>query len=290
VRLWSWVKELFSEFSRDSAVQNAAAIAFYTMLSLAPLLVIAIGVAGLAFGGEAAQNAIVEQFRGTLGENSAVMIQNVVQRSAMHGSGGVWATVVGVGMLVVGAMGVFAQVQSSLNTVWNVRSKPGRGVMSFIMTRVLSLAMVLCIGFLLLVSLAVSAAISATGALLGSSAAPWAASILNFGLSLAVITLLFAAMYKFLPDVRIGWRDVLLGAAVTSLLFNVGKFIIAAYLGRAGVVNVYGAAGSLVMVLLWVYYSAIIFLLGAEFTQVYARRRGSHVEPGLNAVWAEPAA
>lgn len=269
---------------------QAAALALYTMLSLAPMLVIAVGVAGMVFGEEAAVNAIVTEFRGSLGESTAEFIQGIVQRASLEPSRGVVATVVGIVTLVVAAIGVFGQLKSALNIIWGVKLKSGRGIKGFIRDHFLSLAMLMCIAFLLLVSLAISTIITAAGSTLGTMLPSTEAlsQVLNLVGGTVVISVLFAAMYKVLPDVKIAWRDVVLGAVVTAILFNVGKFLIGLYLGRASIVGVYGAAGSLVMVLLWVYYSAVIFLLGAEFTQVYARRRGAEIVPSERAEWLEP--
>ena len=286
--VWSWIKEVAGEFFGDNAIANAAAIAFYTMFSLAPLLVISIAIAGMIFGRDAAQGAIVEQFRGTMGTGAGEMVEEVVTKAAQQPGGGVIATVIGVVTLIVGSMGVFGQLKSALNAIWDVTPKPGRGVWGFVRDHLLSFAMVLCIAFLLLVSLAVSAFLATIGSRFSEAAQATAAlgGVVNFGVSFLIITALFAAMYKWLPDVKIGWRDVLLGAVLTALLFTVGKFMIGLYLGKASIVSVYGAAGSLVVILVWVYYSAIIFLFGAELTQVTARRRGSKVVPSENARWA----
>jgi membrane protein len=286
--LWSWLKEIATAFMADGVLRHAAAIAFYTMFSLAPLLVIAVAVAGFVFGREAAVGAIVNEFQGLLGETAGEMIETIVARAAVEPSRGVVATVIGVVTLLVASIGVFGQLKAALNAIWGVTPIPGQGVWGFIRDRVLSFAVVLCIAFLLLVSLALSALISALGNWLGQglSLTETLLHLVNFVISILVTTVLFGAMYKLLPDVRMSWRDVALGAFVTAALFSLGKFLIGLYLGRASIVGVYGAAGSLVMVLLWVYYSAVIFLVGAEFTQVYARRKGSKIMPSKRARWA----
>jgi membrane protein len=287
-RAWVYLRDTVTEFIADRAMQQAAAIAFYTMLSLAPLLVIAIAVSGWVFGREAAQGAIVREFSGVLGEDAGTMIETVVQKAGENPGNGVIATVLGVVMLLIGAIGVFGQLKSALNTIWNVQVRPGGGINGFVREYLLSFTMVVCVAFLLLASLAVSAVIAAVSTGLGDrfSGVAWAGAVLHIVIAIVVIAALFAAMYKLLPDVRIAWRDVLLGALVTSVLFNLGKFLIGMYLGQASIVGVYGAAGSLVMVLLWVYYSAIIVLFGAEFTQVYALRRGARIVPSARAEWA----
>ena len=269
----------------DQPFQLAAALSYYTLFSLAPLLVIVISIAGLAFGQEAAQNRIVETLQGLLGRDSAQAIQQMVQNASNKPKTGMFSTVLGVIFLVFGAGGVVGQLQTSLNTVWGVTPKPGQGIWGFVRQRFVSFAMVLGIGFLLLVSLAVSALMSGFTQVIGNVFGATAVLIhaLDLGISFVFVTALFAMIYKYLPDVRIQWRDVWVGAALTSLLFTIGKFLIGLYLGTSGVTSTYGAAGSLITVLLWVYYSSLMFFLGAEFTQVYAREYGSGVVPAENA-------
>jgi membrane protein len=215
------------------------------------------------------------------------MIQGMIAKAALQGrDSGVLATVAAAVTALFGATGVFVQLQSSLNHIWNVEAKPGRGILGFVLTRLASFGMILGIGFLLLVSLVVSAGLSAVDSYLGS-VMPGAATlfkVLNFGVSFVLITLLFAMIFRFLPDVKIAWRDVWLGAVATSLLFTIGKALIGLYLGHSSAASVFGAAGSLAIVLLWIYYSTQILFFGAELTQVYARRYGSQIVPDENAV------
>lgn len=281
-RIWAWIKEVGKEFIDDRAPQQAASIAFYTMISLAPLLVVVIAIAGMVFGREAAQGAIVGEFQGVLGEGAGAMIQEVVARAATRPDAGVVATIIGIATLLIGAIGVFGQLKGALNVMWDVTLKPG-GFWGFVRGYILSFAMLIALAFLLLTSLALSAIIAAATSVLGDAAPAWIAAVIDFIVATTIVAALFAALFKFIPDVKIAWRDVLIGAVVTSVLFNLGKFLIGLYLGRAAIVGVYGAAGSLVMVLLWVYYSAIIVLLGAEFTQVFARRRGARIVPSPRA-------
>lgn len=279
------VKETFTEWMDDGALDLGAALAYYAIFSLAPLLLIVIAVAGLVWGREAVQGQLVGQLRGLVGEQGGQAIQTMVANAGKHGSG-VLATIVGVVTILFGATGVFVQLQTSLDKIWNVEPKPGAGIWGFVKTRMLSFGMILGIGFLLLISLVVTTAVSAVGA--------WATGLLpaakvlveggTFVVSFALITLLFAMIYKVLPDVEIGWRDVWIGAAATALLFTVGKFLIGLYLAKSSVASTYGAAGSLVVVLLWIYYSAQILFLGAEFTQVYASHHGSNIRPSAHAV------
>jgi membrane protein len=266
----------------------AAALAFYTFFALAPLLLIVIAITGLAFGQEAAQNQVVGVLRGLVGLESARAIQEVIRRASAPRSG-LLATAGSVVTLLVGTGGVVGQLQASLNKIWGVAARPWGGVWVLLRERFVSFALVLGLGFLLLVSMLVSAALTAalqflSGLLPPGSAAVWPG--LDVLVSFAFSTLLFALSYKVLPDVRLAWRQVWVGGAVTSLLFTIGKLLIGLYLGRSSVTSVYGAAGSLVVILLWVYYSALIFFFGAEFTQVYARSYGAGVVPAENAVLA----
>jgi membrane protein len=245
------------------------------------LLVISIAIAGLVFGHEAAQGQILDQLRGLLGEQSGKAIQEMVQKTSAQPSTGAVATVVGVITLLIGASSVFGQLQTSLNAVWGVEPKPGRGVMGIIKDRILSFGFILVVGFLLLVSLILTAGLAAIGKWFGGMlpGGEAFAQILNFVLSLAVITCLFAMIFKYLPDAKIAWRDVWVGAFITALLFTIGKFVLGLYLGKSSVASSFGAAGSLIILLLWVYYSSQILFFGAEFTQVYANKFGSHLEP-----------
>ena len=281
---WTFLNAVVTQWIEDNPFQLAAALSYYTLFSLAPLLIIVIAVAGLAFGREAAQHQIFGAIQGMIGPDSARAIEMVI-RNASEPKSGIVSTIVGLLALLFGAAGVVGQLQTSLNTIWGVTAKSGRGMWGFLRDRVISFAMVLGIGFLLLVSLAISAVLSALtefmSGFIGEAAV--IAHLLDLVVSFAFVTILFAMIYKFLPDVQIPWRDVWIGAALTSLLFTVGKFLIGLYLGRSGVTSIYGAAGSLITVLLWVYYSSLIFFFGAEFTQVYATQYGSGVTPTENA-------
>jgi membrane protein len=281
------LKQTVSDWAEDKAPRLGAALAYYTIFSIAPLVVIVIAIAGIWFGHEAAQEQIFQQLAGLVGEQGAKAISGLLQAANKPHEGMIASILAGV-TLVFGATGVFVQLQDALNTIWEVKPKPGRGIRKFIRQRLLSLAMVFGIGFLLLVSLVVSAGLAAAGKFFESSMPGgeqvW--HVLNFVISFAVIAALFTLMFKYLPDVKIAWSDVWLGGALTALLFTIGKFALGFYLGRSSVSSAYGAAGSLVIVLLWVYYSAQILFLGAEFTQVYANRFGKKLEPAGNAMWA----
>jgi membrane protein len=286
------VKQTASEWIEQDVPRMGAALAFYALFAIAPLFVIVLAIAGFWFGEEAARRELFAQVSGLVGSEGGQAIQALVS-AANKPRAGAWATVIAVATLFVGATGVFVQLQDALNSVWGVRRVPGRGLRNFIKDRLLSFAIIVGIGFLLLVSLVLSAALSALGKFM-SGLLPAQETIwwgINFVFSFGVITLLFAMIFKVLPDVKIAWRDVWIGAVITALLFNLGKFLIGLYLGRSTVTSAYGAAGSLVIVLLWVYYSAQILFFGAKFTQIYADKFGSRLEPvpGAEAVTLQEA-
>ncbi len=289
---WTLIREAFSQWwNEDRPFELAAALAYYTLFSLAPMLVIAVSVAGFFFGREAAQNQIVETLSGFVGKDAGIVIQTMIENAGkQQTTDSIFAMLVGVALLLFGAGGVVGQLQSSLNMIWGVEPKSDQGMLGFIKERFISYGMVLGVGFLLLVSLVVSAALSAFDQYLGG-AAPGAGlllQVIHFVVSLALIAFMFAAIYRFMPDGRIAWTDVVVGGILTALLFNVGKFFIGLYLGQSSVTSVYGAAGSLVTLLLWIYYSSLIFFFGAELTQVYATRFGSGLTPSSNAQPAAP--
>jgi membrane protein len=268
-------KETGREFSEDKVPRLGAALAYYTIFSIGPLLLIAVAMAGIFLGQEAARGQVSAELGKLFGSQMSKSLEQMIEAAAKPKSGTI-ATIVGVITLMLGAAGLFGQLKDALNTIWNVEPKKAGGIMGFIRERFLSMAMVLGIGFLLLVTLAFDAAISALGPwlerLVGGEAVMHAISL---ALSFAVATVLFAAIFRILPDLKIAWRDVWLGAVFTSLLFVLGKWGLGLYLGKAAVGSAYGAAGSLVILLVWVYWSAQILFFGAEFTQVYARTLGS---------------
>lgn len=280
---WSLLKASGSAWLEDKASRLGAALAYYTVFSIAPLLVIIIAIASLVFGREAAQGQLLGQLEGLVGEQGGKAIQTMVASASQSGSG-VLGSILGIIMLLVGAAGLFGQLQDALDTIWEVQPKPGRGILGFLRDRFLSFSMVFGTAFLLLVSLVVSTALAALSGLLGEWRISIVGQVINQLLSLVVITLLFAMIYRFLPDAKIAWRDVWLGAFVTALLFTIGKFLIGLYLGHTSAASAYGVAGSLAVLLIWLYYSAQIFLFGAEFTKVYAARYGSRIVPADNAV------
>ena len=278
------LKESFSEWQQDKASLLAAALAYYTVFSITPLLVIAIAITGAAFGQDTARKEIMTQVNGLVGAQGAQVIETALTNADQPQLGGI-ASLISVVILLIGASGVFAQLQEALNTVWNVRAKPNAGIGEFIRKRLLSFGMVLTIGFLLLVSLILSAVLSGISNLrinvLPGFDSLW--QLVNFALSFGFISLLFALIYKYLPDVKIRWQDVWVGSIITALLFTIGKFLIGLYLGQGSLGSTYGAAGSLIVFLAWVFYSAQILLFGAEFTQVYARKYGRKIRPDSHA-------
>jgi membrane protein len=283
--LWLLVRDAFFQWIDDNPFQMGAALAYYTLFSIAPLLLIAIAVAGSIFGREASQLQMIGAIQDIIGFHSARAILALIESAGQRPNSGVFTTAAGMILLLLGAAGVIGQLQDSLNAIWRVASKTGRGIMGFIQDRLVSYSMVLGVGFLLVVSLVVSALLTAVSDVVGGFLPVDAVTAHIFGLvvSFAFITLLFAVIYKIVPDVRIAWSDVWIGAATASLLFSGGKFLIGFYLGHSTVTSIYGAAGSLVTLLLWVYYSSLMFFFGAELTQVYATRHGSKVSAAENA-------
>ncbi len=281
--IYRYLREVIAIWSDANASSLGAAIAFYTIFAIAPLFILVLVLAGFLFGHEAAQRELYGQINGLVGKNGSDAIQSILT-AADKPKTGLLATIIGFVTLFVGASTVFIQLQQSLNAIWNVRLKAS-GIRTFILHRLLSFAALLGIGFLLLVSLIVSAVLDAAGKWMGGviplHEIIW--HILDLVLSMGIITLLFAMIFKVLPDVKIVWHDVWIGSFVTALLFTIGKYLLGAYLGRTSLSSAYGAAGSFVVVLLWVYYSAQILLFGAAFVRVYANRYGSQIEPAANA-------
>ena len=272
---WDLPKQAVLSFVNDQALSRGAAISFYTVTSIAPILLIVVAIAGLAYGREAAQQAITAQLSGLMGQQTAQLLETAVA-NASDKSSGILATLIGVATLIATASGTFGEIQSALNAIWKAKPE-GTTVSRLIRARAASLGLVATLGFLLVVSLAASAALTAFGHRV-DDVLPFGKIVMmifNFVLSFVLISVLFAAVYKVLPDRHLEWRDVIAGAALTSLLFVIGKSLIGWYIGSSAIASTYGAAGSLIVLLLWVYYSAQIFLLGAEFTKVFANRHGS---------------
>jgi membrane protein len=274
--LFQLSKAAFEKWLDDYAPSMGAALAYYTVFSIAPLLVIVIAVAAMIFSQDVAQGAIMDQARGMIGDSGAKAIESMLL-SAQRPKQGMVASALGIVALIIGATSVFSELETNLNRIWNVESIKTSGSWHFVRTRLLSFGLVLAIGFLLIVSLVVSAALATVGKYWSG----WFGDMevllhsINFLVSVAVITILFALIYKLMPRVTIRWRDVWIGALVTSVLFSIGKLAVGLYIGKAGIESSYGAGGALVVLLIWVYYSAQAFLLGAEFTRVYADSHGS---------------
>jgi membrane protein len=274
-RIWQYLQAVTEAFVADDALSRGASISFYTVTSMGPVLFIVVAIAGLVFGEDAARGAVSEQLSALMGKETADLVQRVL-RSASGKSTGIIATVIGVITLLVTASGVFGEMQSALNTIWKAESH-GTTISRLVRARAASLGLVAALGFLLLVSLVASALISALADYIDAWL-PFGAlvlQLLHFLISFALISVLFAAIYKVLPDAKLTWRDVLIGAVVTALLFNLGKFLIGLYLAHSALASSYGAAGAVIVIMMWVYYSAQIFLLGAEFTKIHASRRGT---------------
>jgi membrane protein len=282
-------RDTVSEWMDDKAFRLSAALAYYSIFSLAPLLVIAVSIGGTIFGEEAVRGQLQDQISGLVGSQGAQTIQSMV-KSASNPKDSFFAGLIGWSILLIGAGGVFGQLKDALNTIWEVKPKPGRAVWRVIKERFLSFTMVLGTGFLLLVSLVITTSLAAftkrVELAFPMSTLFWMG--LNFLVSFSVVTLLFAMIFKILPDVKIRWSDVWIGPATTALLFDIGKFLLGFYLGRESMASSYGAAGAVVIILLWVYYASLILLFGAEFTQVYARARGRKMLPKAHAMLMTP--
>lgn len=291
------IKDTYRAWSADKAPRLGAAVAYYSVFSLAPLLVIAIAVAGLVFGEQAAKGVLVDQLTGTVGRPQAEFLDAMIRSASSSVRSGITATVIGLITLLVGASGVFSSLQDALNTIWKVMPKPDRWFWEMIRDRLWSFLLVLLTGLLLLLLLGITVLLEAINALdflnqawtkSGLPGVSYLWQIANLVISFGFVTVFFALIYKILPDVKMPWRDVWVGAAVAALLFTIGKLLLGLYLGRSSVTSSYGIAGALVGILIWVYYSAQILLFGAEFTRVYTLRRGTWVVPADNAVSITP--
>ncbi len=272
------IKDTATEFSEDNVLRLSAALAYYAIFSIGPLLAIVVGVAGIALGNEAVRLQVHQELQGLVGKNAAKTIDSMM--TARHYGTSVVTTIVGIIALLFGATGVFGQLQDSLNTIWEVKPKPGAGIWEYLRRRFLSLSMVFGIGFLLLVSLVISTFLAVFAARLNRliPMGDLLAHVFDFIISFGIITLLFAMIFKFLPDVRVPWNRVWIGAVGTSFLFDLGKYLLGLYLGQQSTSSAYGAAGSVIVILMWVYYASVILFFGAEFTQVYAKQTGAKVK------------
>jgi len=277
--LWLLLRDMVEAFIADDALSRGASIAYYTLFAIAPVLLVVVGIAGLVFGREAAEGAIVDQLSVMMGRQTAEALQTMIE-SAAKPREGLLATIIGVGVLVVATSGVFGEVQAAMNAIWKSAPAEGSTLSRIVRARIASLGLVVTCGFLLTVSLATSAALAGVSTYLKFvfPTATTALAVVDFLISAVLVAGMFAAMFKVLPDAPIAWRDVAIGAAATTILFDCGKYAIAFYIGQSNVASSYGAAGALIVLLVWIYYSAQIFLLGAEFTRAFARRFGSQCE------------
>ncbi|UII20052.1 YihY/virulence factor BrkB family protein [Fulvivirga ligni] len=283
---WKVIKHTVKEFIADDPMSYSSSIAFYTIFSLPAILIITVSIAGSAYEDQVVRTNLINEISNLFGQSSAETIDKIMANANGLGDSLI-AKIVGIGTLIFSATTVFVSLQNGLNCVWGIKPKPEKGIIKFIVNRLLSLAMIISIGFLLLVSLVVDTLIVVFNNILTelfSGATYYIISGVNIIFSLAVITLVFAMIFKVLPDAKIEWRDVWVGAFVTTLLFTLGKYLIGFYLGNSSVSTAYGAAGSLVLLLVWVYYSSVILLFGAEFTYVYSREIGHKIRPDKDAV------
>ena len=285
--VWKSLKDSFKGFSDHKITKLSASLAYFTTFSLGPLLIVIIFIAGRVLGEEAAQGTIFNEIKGFIGAEGAAQIQTIIKNAAISGKSGI-AAVIGILTLLIGATTVFGEMQDSINSIWGVKAKPKAGIMKLIMTRLLSFGMIASLGFLLLVSLAITAVVEGIGNRLKDAFPDVTVVVLyivNLIVTFGVITALFAIIFKVLPDVRIKWKDIWPGAIATAILFMIGKFLISIYISKSDIGSTYGAAGSLVILIVWIYYSSIILYFGAEFTKSYALQKGVHIVPSEYAVW-----
>ncbi len=284
---WVIVKAAFKLFSDNKAMRMSAALAYYTVFSIAPMLIVIISLCDIFYGKAAIEGSIYGQIQGFVGKEAAMQIEQVI-RNATTSSDITWASVIGIGSLIFAATGVFAEIQDSINQIWRLKAKPKKSWLKLIVNRILSFSMVISLGFILLVSLIVNSVLDMLGAQLLKllpQVAIYVAYIINLLITFITISLLFAIIFKVLPDARIKWKDVAVGSVTTAVLFMLGKFAIGFYLGRSHISSSYGAAGSMIIILLWVYYSAAILYFGAAFTKAYALHKGTNIFPNDYAVW-----
>ena len=290
--VWSSLKDSFKGFSDDKITKLSASLAYYTIFSLGPLLIVIIFLCSIFLGREAIEGNIYHHIQGFIGADAAKQIQDIIKNASISGKGGIAATI-GIITLLIGATTVFGEMQDSINGIWGLKAKPKAGWLKLVKDRLLSFGLIATLGFLLLVSLGATAVVEAIGNRLEAAFPDVTVAIfyvINLVLNLSVTTMLFAVIFKVLPDAKIKWKDIWPGAIATSLLFLIGKFAISFYISKSEVGSTYGAAGSLVILLVWIYYSSMILYFGAEFTKSYALRKGSKIIPNEYAVWnKEPA-
>jgi len=285
--VFKYLKQVGTEFIEDNILKYSASLAYYTVFSLAPLLIIIISICGLLFSREAIEGHVYHQIKGLVGSDAATQVQDTIKNIHIFGHN-FFATVISIVVLLVGATGIFGEVQDSLNKIWGLRIKTRKTWWKLILNRILSFSLILCIGFVMMVSLLLNALVSAFGNYLSRYASGLSVVMIQITdsvLSFLATTFLFTLMFKMLPDAKIKWKDVLIGGLITSTFFTLGKLGIGYYLGQSNLATVYGAAGSIIIIMVWVYYSAMILYLGAEFTKVYAKFYGGKIFPNEYAVW-----
>ncbi len=285
---WKILKESFNDFIDDKVLKLSASLAYYTVFSLAPLILVLLFLCGFFFGKEAVEGSIFGQIEGFVGKNSALQVQEMIKSASLDNKGNT-AAIIGSITLLIGATTVFGEIQDSINTIWGIKTKPGKGLLLFLKTRLLSFGVIASLGFLLLVSLGLSALLEALSGKLAEifpDVTVILFYVLNIIISFAVISTLFGVIFKVLPDAQIRWKDVVAGSIATAVLFMFGKFGISFYIAKSDVGNTYGAAGSLVILLVWIYYSSMILFFGAEFTKRYAISYGSAIHPNKYAVFS----
>ena len=287
ISVFSYIKKVFKEFSADNILKYSASLAYYTVFSIAPLLVIISTLSAIFFGREAVQGQVYEQLEGLVGSVAAVQIQDIIKNIHLTGNN-FFASVVSIIILLIGATTIFGEVQDSFNKIWGLRIKTRKAWWKLIVTRLLSFSLILCIGFIMIVSLVINALVSAFGKFIGRyihNFSVYFIEVTEALLSFLVATFLFSLMFKWLPDAKIKWKDVLFGGLITAVFFTLGKLAIGFYLGKSNLATLYGAAGSIIIIMVWVYYSSIILYLGAEFTKVHAKLYGGKIYPNDFAEW-----
>lgn len=287
MRIFHFLKEVVSNFSADKALKFSASLSYYTVFSIAPFLAIILSVSGFFFGREAVQGELYPQINQLIGHDAAVQVQEMITNIHLSGNN-IFATIVSTVILIIGATGIFNEIQDSINHIWGLKSKPSRGLFKIVLNRLISFSLIVSLGFLLVVSLLLNTVVDALSRQLMKLLPQNAVIIVdavNNCLMFVLISFLFGIIFKVLPDARIKWKDVIVGAVTTAVLFMIGKFCIGFYLGHSNLGNVYGTAGSIIIVMVWVYYSAVILYFGAEFTKVYAKHYGGKIVPNDYAVW-----
>ncbi len=285
--IYSYLKQVFTEFIEDDILKYSASLAYYTVFSLAPVLIVIISICGVLFGKEAIQGQVYGQIKGLVGGAAAIQIQDTIKNIHLTGNN-IFATIISIIVLLIGATGIFGEVQDSLNKIWGLRIKTRKTWWKLIINRLLSFSLIISIGFIMMVSLLLNALVSAFGHYLARYFSEFSVILVQITdsvLTFVITTFLFSLMFKMLPDAKIKWKDVLIGGLITSIFFTLGKLAIGYYLGSSNIASVYGAAGSIMIIMVWVYYSSIILYLGAEFTKVYAKLYGGKIFPNEYAVW-----